>query len=321
MEAYLFPTVDENREKFRWGHLEVETIREYAKKTFGWTNKRTDEIILPVVKRLCEKKSQQSISNYFKITGITSRHELKVSKRVRTALEKMEQGPTDSDALDDDAILEKKKPRKKPAIEKLKEVGEKPKTRRKRKAATEIETATEKTDDMPQPSTSAAANGPAKKVILPDNNAPIPQREKEKQAMERNKLKAIEVLRKMKTGKKKWNPQCIQHNSVYFWLQNSNSQVECIQSKQAFFLSNNHHLSWSSLWKRYVNSDSSIVWKIMMSQVCNLHDTLAELCPKNHDIPMLCKNVKHVNEMHISMFRIKSLLFSFVRLHKLLASD
>lgn len=59
--------------------MEVESIREYAKKTFGWTNKRTDEIIMPVAKRLNEKKQQQSIHNYFKITDITSR---KVMKKI-----------------------------------------------------------------------------------------------------------------------------------------------------------------------------------------------------------------------------------------------
>lgn len=252
VEAYLFPTVDENRENFSWGQIEVESIREYAKKTFGWTKNRTDEIILPVVKRLSEKKTQQSIQNYFKITDITSRKDLKVSKRVRTALEQMSADPDAPIEIDDD-VIEKKKPKKKPtktsnengesskpqrkrraaktepkdkqeddnngtestddpmttsddkngaaAMGIVANIKPKPKPRRKRKATAEIE----QTDSNATASTSADINASsigAKKVVLPDNNAPIPQREMDKQIMEQNKLKAIEILKKTKMGKK-----------------------------------------------------------------------------------------------------------------------
>ncbi|XP_055300272.1 DNA excision repair protein ERCC-5 [Sitodiplosis mosellana] len=214
VEAYLFPTVDENREKFSWGQPEVESIREYAKKTFGWTKKRTDEIVLPVMKRLSEKTSQQSIQNYFKITGITSRKDLKVSKRVRMALEHMDPD-TDPATFNDDVVVEKK-PRKKATAKKEEQnpeatendstVKAKPKPRRKRKAIQETEVNKEQTTDnnTDEPCTSAAVSISvgAKKVVLPDNNAPIPQREKDKQIMESNRLKAIEVLKKMKAGKK-----------------------------------------------------------------------------------------------------------------------
>lgn len=272
VEAYLFPTVDENREKFSWGKLEVESIREYAKKTFGWTNKRTDEIIMPVVKRLGEKKSQQSIQNYFKITDISSRKDLKVSKRVRTALNQLSGDPDDPDApieIDDD--VEEKKPKKKTT--KTTKATNAAKPRRKRKAATETvqedkqqsdgaepkedptstvndkptNTVNDDDDDdcfevvavanvkpkvKPQPKSKPKATRKrkadteqeksqvddnsascsseninisigVKKVVLPDNNAPIPQREMDKQIMEQNKLKAIEILKKAKTGKKK----------------------------------------------------------------------------------------------------------------------
>lgn len=205
----MFPTIDENREKFSWGLPEVESIREYAKKTFGWTKKRTDEIVLPVMKRLSEKTSQQSIQNYFKITGVTSKKDLKVSKRVRMALEHMD---PDAPAPVDDDFEEEKKPRKRatkktaPKVEEQ-EVTEnvkekpKPKPRRKRKAAPEIETEKEQNNDT-EPNTSASVALEAKKVILPDNNAPIPQRERDKQIMESNRLKAVEVLKKMKASKK-----------------------------------------------------------------------------------------------------------------------
>lgn len=229
VEAYLFPTVDENRENFSWGKLEVESIREYAKKTFGWTKKRTDEIILPVVKRLSEKTSQQSIQNYFKVTGVTSRKDLQVSKRVRAALQQMSGDPDSSLVVDE--IVEKKKPRKRTAKKKIEtdDVGEsgvaenidlentqdekqkksKPKVevkpRRKRKAAKESEQEQQPVNDDSEPSKSTTVQLTAgiKKIVLPENpiTAPIPQREKEKQTMETNRLKAAAVLKKAKIAK------------------------------------------------------------------------------------------------------------------------
>lgn len=258
VEAYLFPTVDENRERFAWGKPEVESIREYAKKTFGWTKKRTDEVVMPVIKRLNEKTSQQSIQNYFKITDITSRRDLKVSKRVRVALQQMSGDPDESLMEQEDEVVEKKKPRKKPAkktakkstelsnaddiaeaetsanvdgvvvipdsqseteaqsqsqIEEPVEVKSKAKpkpkpkqknekTTRKRKAAQPVEQI-ESSDAEPGASTTINASIGVKKIVLPDNNEPIPQREKDKEIAESNRLKAIEVMKKTKMGKKK----------------------------------------------------------------------------------------------------------------------
>lgn len=226
MEAYLYPTVDENREKFSWGRPEVESIREYAKKTFGWTNKRTDEIVLPIMKRLDEKTTQKTIQNYFKITGVTSRTDLKVSKRVRTALEQMSADPDAPMPVND--VVEQKKPKKKITKKTTAKVDEdnkdecllteqdssvkmmklvKPKQRRKRKPNTDTVSDPESKDQQNGnnlSSTSATVTGVSvgvKKIVLPDNNVPIPQREMDKQIMKSNRLKAIEVLKKMKASK------------------------------------------------------------------------------------------------------------------------
>lgn len=207
-EAYLFPTVDENRERFTWGQPELESIREYAKKTFGWTKKRTDEIILPVMKRLSEKISQKSIQNYFKITEVTSRKELKVSKRVRSALELMSADPDEKEKkereeeeadLDEvvNVIVEKKAKRKPSKTPKNNvSTGKEKKTtkiNRKRKPEHHLSQLDEAFIDEPSTSTGI------KRVVLPDNNQPIPQREKDKEIMENNKMKAIQII---KTSKK-----------------------------------------------------------------------------------------------------------------------
>lgn len=210
----------------------MESIREFANKTFGWTKKRTDEIILPVVKRLSEKTSQQSIQNYFKVTGITTRKDLQVSKRVRAALQQMSGDPDSSLVADD--MVEKKKAKKKTAkkpkgtsgvdnnpvdansdLGNIQESDEqkskaKPKAetkpRRKRKAPKEYKQEKQLANADPEPSTSTTVHVTvgAKKIVLPDNplTAPIPQREKEKQTMESNRLKAIELLKKAKMSKK-----------------------------------------------------------------------------------------------------------------------
>lgn len=207
----MYPTVDENREAFAWGQPELENLREYAKKTFGWTRKRADEIVLPVVKRLNEKTTQQSIQNYFKITDVTSRTELKVSKRVRLALDQMSADPDAPSTSATGLIeIEKKKPRRKKE-KKVDDMGgaeaspvKRPSRVRKRKItepAVDCSQNASNTDSSFEVTTTTVT-GSKKKVVLPDNNEPIPQRVKDKQAMESNKLKAIEIL---KQNKKKSN--------------------------------------------------------------------------------------------------------------------
>lgn len=209
----MFPTVDENRESFAWGHPELENLREYAKKTFGWTRKRADEIVLPVMKRLSEKTTQQSIQNYFQITDVTSRTELKVSKRVRLALDQMSADPDAPSTSGEPIEAEKRKSRRK----KEKKVDDKsdadepgrvarPSRVRKRKNAEPVAHCSHDTSNAETngsfEATATTATGSKKKVVLPDNNEPIPQRERDKQALESNKQKAIEIL---KQNKKKLN--------------------------------------------------------------------------------------------------------------------
>lgn len=209
-EAYLYPTVDENSESFSWGMPEVESVHEYAKRTFGWTNKKTDEIILPVMKKLTEKSMQQSIKNYFKVTATECRTDLKVSNRMRKALDQfsMDVDATASDGESTEVIKKKRPKRKVAAAEEPQPTvnGPKQKTKnvqkgRKKKSSKAIaDTAQEDADASCSMST--ASLSPEKKIKLPETDYPIPQREKDKQIMENNKLKAIELLKKQKKQKK-----------------------------------------------------------------------------------------------------------------------
>ncbi|XP_050078962.1 uncharacterized protein LOC126565796 [Anopheles maculipalpis] len=89
VEAYLRPTVDFSEEEFSWGYPDAERLRDYARQKFGWTQTKTNDILLPVLKRLDERKSQASIKNYFKVQSAVGQSRLKVSKRVQHAVDTM----------------------------------------------------------------------------------------------------------------------------------------------------------------------------------------------------------------------------------------
>lgn len=164
---------------------------------------------MPVMKRLNEKVSQTSIQNYFKITDVTSRKDLKVSKRVRIALDKMSGTAGDGES-DEDEDKEVEKPKKvkltkaKQAAKKSKsnEDGSSPKKSNEKASGKSIAVKTSRKRkpavDESGPSTSSSSSSTVKKVILPDNNTPIPQREKDKEIMESRKQKAIQILKASK---------------------------------------------------------------------------------------------------------------------------
>uniref|UniRef100_A0A182NUS8 Uncharacterized protein n=1 Tax=Anopheles dirus TaxID=7168 RepID=A0A182NUS8_9DIPT len=89
VDAYLRPTVDCSEEAFAWGYPDAERLRDYARQKFGWTQTKTNDILLPVLKRLDERKSQASIKNYFKVQSAVGHNKLKVSKRVQLAVDTM----------------------------------------------------------------------------------------------------------------------------------------------------------------------------------------------------------------------------------------
>lgn len=181
VEALLKPIVDTNEETFTWGRPDAESIRELAKTTFGWTYSKTDDILLPVLKKLEEKKSQQTIKNYFKITSqVAGEGSLMVSKRVRRAIDVMSSKCNPDDA---EKPLKEKKPRKRAS--KDEEKAEKPTKTRKTK--------TPKADEEHQ-----------KNVKLPgEGDDVIPQRKVTNAEMDKNKQNAIELFKKSKKNQKK----------------------------------------------------------------------------------------------------------------------
>lgn len=185
IDALLQPIVDKNDEKFTWGQPDAESIRELAKTTFGWTYSKTDDILLPVLKKLEEKKSQQSIKNYFKITSqVTGEGSVTVSKRVRRAIDVMSNKCNTEDI---EKPIKAKKPRKKAQKD---EQVEKP---------TKNTTKTRKT-----PLSKKEEVEHQKNIKLPgEGDDVIPQREVANAEMDKNKQNAIELFKKSKKNQKK----------------------------------------------------------------------------------------------------------------------
>lgn len=88
-DGYLRPMADNSTEEFTWGVPDLHELREYARRHFGWDSKRIDDKLLPVMKRLNERRTQTTIDSYFFKTAANQNPELFRSKRVNSALTKM----------------------------------------------------------------------------------------------------------------------------------------------------------------------------------------------------------------------------------------
>lgn len=192
-EAYLHPIVDQSDDKFSWGHPDTETIREFTKRNFGWTKIKTDEILLPVLKKMDEKKSQQSIKNYFQRESVVLTKELVVSKRVKNAINKMS-GTYKSD--DENELKVKKTKRKKVKnIDEVQGCSSSAVTAISSKINAASTQSLRKSDEI-------KSNVKNKSVRIPNTIQKIPQREKSEEEKLNNKLKAIEMFKKSKDFKK-----------------------------------------------------------------------------------------------------------------------
>ncbi|KAH8324109.1 hypothetical protein KR074_000052 [Drosophila pseudoananassae] len=203
VEAYLAPTVDDNKEAFSWGSPDVELIREFTRKSFGWTASKTDDILMPVIKKINEKKVQGSIRNYFTAKSALRVQQPQVSKRVQLAIDKM------SGKIDEETPEKPKKvtrtrrskvPPKGDGDDAATEAKASTSKRGKRKAPAAT---VNKELNSEEPSTSQSAPRPEKCPRIPNTKEVIPQREKDLEQMRLNKAKAAEILKKSAKGKKK----------------------------------------------------------------------------------------------------------------------
>ncbi|KAI9834359.1 MAG: hypothetical protein M1819_002970 [Sarea resinae] len=98
-EAYLHPEVDSDPSPFAWGVPDLDALRSFLMSTIGWTQERTDEVLVPVIKDMNRRENegtQANITNFFSggsgagAFAPRRRNEGK-SKRMENALGKLQQ--------------------------------------------------------------------------------------------------------------------------------------------------------------------------------------------------------------------------------------
>jgi DNA excision repair protein ERCC-5 len=97
-KAYWKPDVDSTLEHFQWGIPDLDRLREFLMATIGWTQERTDEVLVPVIRDMNRRETegtQSNITRYFDgAVGVGAnnkdRKERDVgSKRVKDAVSKL----------------------------------------------------------------------------------------------------------------------------------------------------------------------------------------------------------------------------------------
>lgn len=62
-EAYLNPEVDSNPEPFQWGVPDLDKLRGFLMATIGWSQDRTDEVLVPVIRDMNKRETEGTQSN------------------------------------------------------------------------------------------------------------------------------------------------------------------------------------------------------------------------------------------------------------------
>lgn len=66
-DAYLRPVVDDSKGSFLWGRPDLDRIREFCQRYFGWNKTKTDETLFPVLKQLNMQQTQLRIDSFFRL--------------------------------------------------------------------------------------------------------------------------------------------------------------------------------------------------------------------------------------------------------------
>lgn len=67
-EAYWKPDVDSTPEPFQWGVPDLDQLREFLMATIGWSQERTDEVLVPVIRDMNQRErdgTQANITRFF----------------------------------------------------------------------------------------------------------------------------------------------------------------------------------------------------------------------------------------------------------------
>ncbi|KAI9807865.1 MAG: hypothetical protein M1825_005171 [Sarcosagium campestre] len=67
-DAYLHPEVDSSRDQFQWGVPDLDALRSFLMATIGWSQERTDEVLVPVIRDMNRRDvegTQSNLTAYF----------------------------------------------------------------------------------------------------------------------------------------------------------------------------------------------------------------------------------------------------------------
>jgi len=68
-EAYLKPEVDADPSAFVWGVPDLDSLRSFLMATIGWTQERTDEVLVPVIRDMNQREKEGTQSNITQFLG------------------------------------------------------------------------------------------------------------------------------------------------------------------------------------------------------------------------------------------------------------
>ena len=68
-EAYLKPDVDSTPEPFQWGVPDLDRLRDFLMATIGWSQERTDEVLVPVIRDMNRRETEGTQSNITRFFG------------------------------------------------------------------------------------------------------------------------------------------------------------------------------------------------------------------------------------------------------------
>ncbi|KAL1899333.1 DNA repair protein rad2 [Ceratocystis pirilliformis] len=103
-DAYIRPEVDDSDERFQWGVPDLDGLRKFLMTTTGWSQDRTDEVLVPVIRDMNRREregTQSNITKYFQggvgagaRDAFAPRQRVQGSKRMAKAVDRLKQAVT-----------------------------------------------------------------------------------------------------------------------------------------------------------------------------------------------------------------------------------
>ncbi|KAL9127645.1 MAG: hypothetical protein Q9217_003513 [Psora testacea] len=67
--AYMHPEIDKDPEPFQWGVPNLDALRSFLMATIGWSQERTDEVLVPVIKDMNRRENEGTQANITQFFG------------------------------------------------------------------------------------------------------------------------------------------------------------------------------------------------------------------------------------------------------------